>query len=199
MGLEARKPELNFQLCHFWATFVTYSILHKSVHLTLNFTTWMRMYWAAHLTQCLALSIRSRNELPSLRSPPCSDLIICVVTEHVLKGSAELYKEQKVSGLLLPWLILISDHWVSNFRPQTTLRPINRVTTREWQQRSLGPGRAYKTLPMTFFRRHLFQPASTVTPDQAPRPVREMWQRGGECPASGTRLCPADRFLSFFF
>lgn len=48
---------------------------------------------------------------------------------------------------------------------------------------------------MTFFRRHLFQPASTVTPDRAPRPVREMWHRGGERPASGTRLCHADRFL----
>lgn len=101
-----------------------------------------------------------------------------------------------MSSPLLPRAILPPDDEVSNFRPQTTLLPINRVTTPEGQRRSLGPGRVYKTLPMTFFRRHLFQPASSVTPDRAPRPVLGMWHRGGECPASGTRLRPADRFLS---
>ena len=47
---------------------------------------------------------------------------------------------------------------------------------------------------MTFFRRHLSRQDSTVTLTRLHSPCGRCGPRG-EFPASGTRLCPADRFL----
>lgn len=102
-----------------------------------------------------------------------------------------------MTNLLPSRAILFPDHHhcVSSFRPQTTLDPINQVTTRECQQLRFGPSSVYKMLRGTFFRRHFcFSWGAMWPPAQAPRPVRDLWHQAGEFWGPGTRQCPADRF-----
>lgn len=59
-------------------------------------------------------------------------------------------------------------------------RPINQVTTREWQPLTLGPGRVCRGLPMTFWRRsRCFRRGGRWPPDQTALPARERRRREG--------------------